>query len=89
MVATQKVIYLILLDYICAELLKKINHFSEIDAIFHIKEILNGFKVFSIKSSLIIFQALHERNIMHRDFKAANVFIKDDIFKIGDFGFAK
>ena len=26
---------------------------------------------------------------MHRDFKAGNVFIKDDIFKIGDFGFAK
>ena len=26
---------------------------------------------------------------MHRDFKSANVFIKDDVFKIGDFGFAK
>ena len=26
---------------------------------------------------------------MHRDFKAGNVFIKDDVFKIGDFGFAK
>ena len=26
---------------------------------------------------------------MHRDFKTANVFIKDDVFKIGDFGFAK
>ena len=34
-------------------------------------------------------QALHEKNIMHRDFKSANVFIKDNIFKIGDFGFAK
>ena len=38
---------------------------------------------------IIIKKALHEKNIMHRDFKAGNVFIKDDIFKIGDFGFAK
>lgn len=42
----------------------------------------NLFKLFTKK-------ALHEKNIMHRDFKAANVFIKDDVFKIGDFGFAK
>ena len=32
---------------------------------------------------------MHEENIMHRDFKTANIFIKNGIFKIGDFGFAK
>jgi len=32
---------------------------------------------------------MHELKIMHRDFKAQNIFIKDDVFKIGDFGFAK
>jgi len=26
---------------------------------------------------------------MHRDFKAQNIFINNDVFKIGDFGFAK
>ena len=26
---------------------------------------------------------------MHRDLKPANIFIKDGIFKLGDFGFAK
>lgn len=66
--------------------MKKINHFSEMDGIFHLKEILNGFKV---KLFTYIVKALHEKNIMHRDFKAGNVFIKDDVFKIGDFGFAK
>ena len=70
------------------ELLKNIIHFSECDAILHLKEILNGFKVFLI-INLKKTKALHEKNIMHRDFKAANIFIKDDIFKIGDFGFAK
>lgn len=38
---------------------------------------------------LNLLKALHEKNIMHRDFKAANIFIKNDLFKIGDFGFAK
>lgn len=32
---------------------------------------------------------MHELKIMHRDFKTANIFIKNDVFKIGDFGFAK
>lgn len=32
-----------------AELLKKINHFSESDALLHFKEILNGFKVINPK----------------------------------------
>ena len=32
---------------------------------------------------------MHEKNIIHRDFKPSNIFIKNNIFKIGDFGFAK
>ena len=32
---------------------------------------------------------MHELKIMHRDIKTANVFIKDEVFKIGDFGLAK
>ena len=32
---------------------------------------------------------MHTENIMHRDFKTANIFIKNGVFKIGDFGFAK
>jgi len=34
-------------------------------------------------------KCLQKENIMHRDFKTANVMISDGIFKIGDFGFAK
>eukprot|EP00828_Plagiopyla_frontata_P041154 TRINITY_DN5778_c0_g3_i8.p1 TRINITY_DN5778_c0_g3~~TRINITY_DN5778_c0_g3_i8.p1 ORF type:complete len:585 (-),score=89.31 TRINITY_DN5778_c0_g3_i8:211-1893(-) len=58
-------------------LLKKQNHLCEDEAITHFQEILNGF------------QCLHKNNIIHRDFKAANVMINDGVFKIGDFGFAK
>ena len=32
---------------------------------------------------------MYRNNIIHRDFKAANVMISDGVFKIGDFGFAK
>ena len=32
---------------------------------------------------------MHQNNVIHRDFKAANVMIHDEVFKIGDFGFAK
>ena len=32
---------------------------------------------------------MHKQSVIHRDFKAANVLIKDGVFKIGDFSFAK
>jgi serine/threonine protein kinase len=35
------------------------------------------------------FKGLHEVGVMHRDFKPANVFMKDGKLKIGDLGFAK
>lgn len=42
-----------------------------------IRQIANGYKV------------LHEKGILHRDLKPANILIKDDFYKIADFGFAK
>ena len=32
---------------------------------------------------------MHDNNIIHRDFKPQNILIKNNVFKIGDFGFAK
>jgi serine/threonine protein kinase len=32
---------------------------------------------------------LAEQHIVHRDIKVANVFLKDGVAKIADFGFAK
>lgn len=47
------------------------------------------FKFSSFLKLINFFKCLHKNNIIHRDFKAANVMINDSIFKIGDFGFAK
>lgn len=35
------------------------------------------------------FQALRIRKVLHRDFKLSNLFLKNNVLKIGDFGFAK
>ncbi len=35
------------------------------------------------------FSALHEKKIIHRDLKLANIFIKDNVIKLGDLGFAR
>lgn len=50
---------------------------QEEQAIYFLKQIMNGFQV------------LHKNKIMHRDFKLANIFLNDDTVIIGDFGFAK
>lgn len=55
----------------------KKSRLSEEEAIYFLKQIMNGFEV------------LHQYNYMHRDFKLANVFLHDDNVVIGDFGFAK
>lgn len=59
------------------QLLKKQHRLSERDAIFVMKDLINGFS------------ELMSKNIVHRDLKPANIFINGGRFKIGDFGFAK
>lgn len=50
---------------------------DEAQAVKWLQQILNGFC------------RLHEKQVMHRDFKPANVMLKDGNAVIGDFGFAK
>ena len=33
--------------------------------------------------------ALHSKQILHRDVKTLNIFIKEDVLKLGDFGISK
>ena len=35
------------------------------------------------------YKCLHDHKIIHRDLKPANILIKDEVYKIADFGFAK
>lgn len=56
---------------------KGIRYFEEAEAVYFLKQIMNGFVV------------LRERKILHRDFKLANLFMHEDRIVIGDFGFAK
>ena len=49
----------------------------ESEVILLTKQIISGYKF------------LHGHNIIHRDLKPANILIKDDTYKIADFGFAK
>ena len=59
------------------EYLKKKHHLAEEEAVYFLKQIMNGFRM------------LHEKRIMHRDIKLANIFLHNDNVVIGDFGFAK
>jgi serine/threonine protein kinase len=35
------------------------------------------------------YKKLHDTKIIHRDLKPANILIRDECYKIADFGFAK
>ena len=49
----------------------------ENEAIDYMKQILAGM------------QALHEKNVLHRDLKLANILIHNETLKIADLGFCK
>ncbi len=57
--------------------IQKKGRLPEKDAVYYLQQLMNGFI------------ELHRHNIMHRDFKPANVFLHNDQAIIGDFGFAK
>lgn len=57
--------------------IKKMKRLTEDKATHFLKQMINGFK------------GLHEKNIIHRDFKAENVLLRAGELKIADFGFAK
>ena len=56
---------------------KSINYFEEEKAIAFLKQIMNGFA------------ELRKKQIMHRDFKLANIFLSNDVLIIGDFGLSR
>jgi serine/threonine protein kinase len=56
---------------------KKHQFLGEEESVYFLMQVMNGFK------------ELHKNQIMHRDFKLANIFLHDDKLIIGDFGFAK
>jgi serine/threonine protein kinase len=56
---------------------KKITSFEESEAVYFLKQIMNGF------------WELRKKKILHRDFKLQNIFVHDERLIIGDFGFAK
>lgn len=60
-----------------AALITKRKKLAENDAIGYIRDICQGF--FEIASN----------SFLHRDLKLANIFLKDGVAKIADFGFAK
>lgn len=54
------------------------------DKVFTEKEVLS-----ILKSILSALKELKRVGIMHRDIKPANIFVKNGLYKIGDFGFAR
>lgn len=60
-----------------SEYLRKKGHLSEEEAVKYFNEILNGFKT------------LVKHNVIHRDFKLANILKHNGSLKISDFGFSK
>lgn len=53
------------------------NYLEEKEALYFLKQIMNGFQV------------LRQKEVMHRDFKLANIFLNNNTLVIGDFGFAR
>ena len=60
-----------------AALLSKRKRLSETDTLGYLKDICQGF-----------FQ-IADNNYLHRDLKLANIFLRNGVAKIADFGFAK
>ena len=59
------------------DVLTKRKKIPESEAFDVLKQLVNGYK------------HLHDHSIIHRDLKPANILIKDESYKIADFGFAK
>jgi serine/threonine protein kinase len=57
--------------------IKKAKHFTEVQAIEYLKQMLEGF------------QELIQNSIVHRDVKPENILINNGRLKLADFGFAK
>lgn len=56
---------------------RNITRFPEAEALYFLRQIINGF------------YRLRLKKILHRDFKLTNIFVHNDRLVIGDFGFAK
>ena len=81
--------------YDCFETTNNIYIILELCNQGNLQEILNKQKKLrEDEAKLILFQVisaldyLERRGIAHRDIKPENIFIKDGIYKLGDFGFA-
>lgn len=59
-----------------AKVLRKKKVFSEVEAQSILRQLMNAYR------------ELYELGIVHRDLKLANVFVKQGIIKLADFGFA-
>ena len=59
------------------DVLEKKKKMPESEALIIIKQLIQGYKY------------LHQHSVIHRDLKPANILIKDETYKIADFGFAK
>jgi len=59
------------------DILNKKKKLPEIEAFSILKQLITGYKY------------LYSHSIIHRDIKPANILIKDESYKLADFGFAK
>ena len=58
-------------------MMKKTKFLKESQALIYFKQLLEAFK------------ELNKNSIMHRDLKPDNIFLSDNVIKLGDFGFCK